>query len=90
MPVELAVIACGALGGRVVDADGRPVAGATVFRSPQREPRAHSGSDGVFLLQGLPVGEVPIRIHVEGRAGWAGDVEISFGKTTEIGEVRIP
>lgn len=55
------------VGGRVVDSDGKPVAGATVI-CPDGNPNAQVTTDaeGRFRLEGLPPGEVTI-VAVSGK-----------------------
>ena len=59
--VDVVLHAGGSLEGRVVDASGRPVAGATVVVAALRgsmERQTHSASDGTFAFAAVPEGVV--------------------------------
>ena len=84
----------GSLAGTVVDADGRGLSDATVVvegdallgsRTTASDPR------GAFLLRGLPVGRVTLRIERLGhRTVVVPDVEVTLGGTTHLGVVHLP
>jgi protocatechuate 3,4-dioxygenase beta subunit len=62
------------LRGRVVDADGAPVRGATVlgtrdatwFAGTFLPPEVRTGDDGTFELRGVPIGRAVVRVHAPG------------------------
>jgi hypothetical protein len=67
-PVEIVLEPGFAVGGRVLDVAGRPVAGAELIALPivedARSPvRARSGEDGAFRLDGLPGHAVRLRVE---------------------------
>jgi len=72
--VQLRLWEANTLRGRVVDADGRPVAGACVlgtrdftwFDGAFRSPEATTGDDGRFALQGVPIGDGVVRAWAPG------------------------
>jgi len=65
--------------GRVVDAEGQPVAGATVM-SPDGDPdvQVSTDSDGRFRMEGLPPGEVTV-VAVQGKR--MGDARVVAGSS---------
>jgi len=58
----------GAIHGRVVAEDGRPLSGASVAvqhaAGPVPDIAALTGADGTFELGGLPPGEVTLQAHL--------------------------
>lgn len=81
----------GAVTGRVLDQDGRPVAGVSVAvaSSPGPHPdlAALTTSDGEFRLSRLPVGTVVLAARQSGRSGSAA-ADVVAGGTSEI-EIEI-
>jgi hypothetical protein len=71
--------------GRVIDADGRPVAGAFVSvtwgTAPMPDIARKTGEDGVFQV-GLPPGK--FRIKATASESRAGEVEVEGGEGDEI------
>lgn len=68
--IELRLSHPGAILGRIVDAQGQPVAGIAVYGMALDEgrtagPRAESGRDGTFLLQPLRAGRHRLRVNPE-------------------------
>jgi hypothetical protein len=56
----------GSIEGTVIDASGRPVAGATVFAGTlAKSPRAQTDGEGKFKLEGLPAGIVGLQAFKE-------------------------
>ena len=78
----------GALAGTVTDAQGKPVAGATVTMetSDGRRPYAtHTGPDGTFQFSRYRPGQYDLRAYAGGVfSDWSKRVMIRNGKTTEI------
>lgn len=85
----------GAIAGRVVDDDGRPLAGVPVIAEARSSPPSYAdvrtGDDGRFKLEGLPPTPHRLRCLSEGpdvplylpREG----VAVTAGRTTELGDV---
>jgi hemoglobin/transferrin/lactoferrin receptor protein len=71
------------LPGRVTDPDGRPVAGAHVSVT-DRQVGTVTGSDGVFLLTGLPTGILTIRVSHVGFAARSMEVQLSEGMNSRL------
>jgi hypothetical protein len=71
--------------GRVIDADGRPVAGAFVSvtwgTAPTPDIARKTGDDGVFQV-GLPPGK--FRIRATASESRSGEVELDGGEGDEI------
>lgn len=71
--------------GRVIDADGRPVAGAFVSvtwgTAPTPDIARKTGDDGAFQV-GLPAGK--FRIRATASASRSGEVEVEGGEGDEI------
>jgi hypothetical protein len=71
--------------GRVIDADGRPVAGAFVSvtwgTAPTPDIARKTGDDGVFQV-GLPPGK--FRIRATASESRSGEVEVDGGEGDEI------
>jgi hypothetical protein len=71
--------------GRVIDADGRPVAGAFVSvtwgTAPTPDIARKTSDDGVFQV-GLPPGQFRIKATASGSR--AGEVEVEGGEGEEI------
>ena len=72
-----------ALSGRVVAADGRPVAGFVIAAGPGKLPRERdsvrqeiSDNDGRFALGLAKEGEAWVGVAAEGHAAWEGQVEV--------------
>lgn len=61
-----------AVEGRVVDPDGRPVEGATVFSDgyPHYGPKVRTDADGGFRLSPLGEAPIPLLVTAEGFAPW--------------------
>jgi hypothetical protein len=70
------------LTGKIVDSAGAPIRGATV-RVPQLERGATTDSSGVFRLEGLPTGRVPIVGEAPGFVGKRAEVTIPANGTVE-------
>lgn len=85
---DSATVALGALAGTVTDAQGKPVAGATVTMetSDGRRPHAtHTGADGRFQFLRYRPGQYDLRAYAGGAfSDWSKRVIIRTGKTTEI------
>ena len=87
----------GTLTGRVIDPQGRPVAGAVV-QAGDEDQRNHqladgasalgpqneqvrTAADGSFTFAGLEVGDVPIAARAPGLAPWQGKVMLQAGRS---------
>jgi outer membrane receptor protein involved in Fe transport len=77
----------GTLSGRVVDAQGLPIPGATVtVTGPQGSRSFVSDSDGRFSAPFLTPGVYSVRAELQGfKAVDIRDITVSLGQTTEIG-----
>lgn len=88
---EVRLTTGGTIAGRVVDAVGRPVAGAVVSLSEQWSP-VTTAADGSFRIDGLSPGEHGVYVRA---APWRRDADVSAratvreGEATEI-ELRLP
>ncbi|MBI3945777.1 MAG: carboxypeptidase regulatory-like domain-containing protein [Armatimonadetes bacterium] len=74
----------GAIAGRVVDTEGRAVAGAAVHAEGAGFARGTSDADGRFLFDGLPVGAYVVRAGKDGYRGAPVEARVEAGKTTEV------
>ncbi|HEX6883442.1 MAG TPA: sigma-70 family RNA polymerase sigma factor [Planctomycetota bacterium] len=94
----------GGLAGRVLDARGAPAADAVVCVDASQYgyirpdytwaegwgPRhVRCDSDGRFVVEGLPPGELPVAARVAGEPPWSALVTIEVGRTREL-EIRLP
>lgn len=74
--VELRVYEANTLRGRVVDPDGKPIAGASVlgtkdrmwFHGSTQAVETKSDADGRFELHGVPIGDCVVRVYAPGFA----------------------
>lgn len=86
-------VAIGTMAGTVLDAHGKPVAGATVTMqtSDGAHPYAtHTGSDGRFEFSRYATGQYDLRAYANGMfSDWVKRVSIRSGKTTEV-MLRLP
>jgi outer membrane receptor protein involved in Fe transport len=73
--------AVGTVAGRVVDNQAAPVAGAAVFIVDVAE--TESGSDGRFVLEGVPVGTHLVQVGASGFAVEALEVNVTAGASAE-------
>lgn len=97
LDAERPAAAPGGFGGTVRDADGRPIAGASVVAADRhgRAFSAVSGADGRYRVDGVPAGNyLPLAVAAShqqaGRAGWAGRVAtIRAGRTAEGVDFRL-
>lgn len=72
--VELRLYEANTLRGRIVDADGKPIAGASVlgtkdmawFHGQTMAVETKSDADGRFVLQGVPIGDCVVRAYAPG------------------------
>jgi hypothetical protein len=82
----------GAIGGRVLNVAGAPVAGALVVCRNLEDGttvRARSGTHGEFLTVRLPVGEYTVTVEDAGVVlALSGPVEVGVGEVTEV-EARL-
>jgi len=81
----------GAVTGRIIDPDGRPIAGALVQVRPRDEnghvwPPESTGDDGAFRLRELPPGVYALDVRA-GSGRWSRDASVEVGKTTALPEV---
>jgi hypothetical protein len=74
--------AAAALTGRITDAAGTPILGASV-RVPQLEKSAMADSTGRYRLEGLPTGRVTIVAEARGFAGKRVEVTIPAAGTVD-------
>jgi RNA polymerase sigma-70 factor (ECF subfamily) len=95
---DLVLTSCGWVEGRVVDADGKPVAGAAVsldvpvppaigrWMEPIAAAPVWTDAEGKFRLDGLAPGEVVIRAthHSRGLFGRTGPTKVSEGVATVV------
>jgi len=72
----------GKITGFVWDAEGKPVAGATITVDGQYT--AVTQADGSFVLASLPVGTFAITVEKEGFVPYAGEVEIQAASITVV------
>jgi hypothetical protein len=83
-----ATVSLGTLVGTVTDAQGKPLAGATVTMqtSDGRRPTAtHTGPDGRFEFLRFRPGQYDLRAYSNGAfSDWSKRVIIRTGKTTEV------
>lgn len=83
-----ATVSLGTLAGTVTDAQGKPLAGATVTMqtSDGRRPHAtHTGPDGRFQFLRFRPGQYDLRAYSSGAfSDWSKRIIIRTGKTTEI------
>lgn len=86
-------VATGTLAGTVLDAQGKPVAGATVTiqTSYGDHPNAtHTDANGRFEFARFRTGQYDLRAYAHGEfSDWVKRVTIRAGKTTEI-SLRMP
>jgi protocatechuate 3,4-dioxygenase beta subunit len=99
-PVEIVMDVGGTISGRVVDAEGRPVEGATVFgesAEPDSSPARSwvygtTGEDGEgrFTIRDATPTTYVLRVRASGtgEASLAG-VEVAAGRTTDVGTVTL-
>lgn len=82
----------GSIAGRIIDAAGAPVSGAsvTVADSPQpvSDIAALTSADGRFRLGRLPPGPYKIAVHTAGRAAATADVLVAAGQQANV-EIRV-
>lgn len=84
--VTLTLARGGGLEGTVLDADGRPLAGAPVFayREGQRLGQAQSDEQGRFALEGLPAGAVELFVRSQDKSRCArSPLEVAPGETRQ-------
>jgi len=76
----------GAISGRVVDAQGLPVPGATVtIAGGQGSKRITTDADGRFSVQFLTPGSYEVRVELQGfRTADHKDIAVALGKTTSV------
>ncbi|MEN8376302.1 MAG: TonB-dependent receptor [Gemmatimonadota bacterium] len=88
-----AQVASGAVSGRVVDADGRGVAGASVLVASDAllgTREAHTDALGAFRLADLPVGTYRVEIRALGRRGVVYEgVPVELGATAALPVARL-
>lgn len=88
-----AKVATGTLAGTVLDAHGKPVAGATVTMQTSygQQPRAtHTDAEGHFQFARYETGQYDLQAYWHGMfSDWTKRVAIRSGKTTEI-TLRLP
>ncbi len=73
-PLEIVLLPPGRISGRVVDGDGRPVAGASISIQPEdqslhrslRTPAVKTDDGGRFEAGGIPAGPTALWVHAEG------------------------
>jgi len=86
-------VAIGTLAGTVLDAHGKPVAGATVTMqtSDGRRPHAtHTGTNGRFQFARYETGQYDLRAYSNGMfSEWVKRISIRSGKTTQV-TLRLP
>jgi hypothetical protein len=84
----------GNLEGHILDAEGGPIGGAAVIVSGaglQGERATHSDAQGYFRLLALPTGLVQVKVqHPAFQDMTIRDVAIRLGRTTSMGEIRLP
>jgi hypothetical protein len=68
--------ACGAVAGRVLDDEGKPLPGVRVFTGFQE---ARPDAQGRFRFDGVPAGTVPVTAQRFGYRPWRADVEVPAG-----------
>jgi hypothetical protein len=75
----------GAVAGKVVDATGRPVAGALVHLDANVRIQLRTTTDerGLFHAEGLAPGAIEVYVQRRGHAPWAGKVATVAGTVTE-------
>jgi hypothetical protein len=82
----------GSILGRVLDAAGAPVAGASVMLAaspqPHRDIAAVPGTDGACQWRALPAGRYRVAVHGSGRAEASVDVEVIGGRQSNV-EIRL-
>ena len=78
------------LSGRVVDPDGRPVAGARVLVTGAGLPLQSAMTDdgGQFTIASIPEGRITVRVAAEGFSAAARDVEVSAG-ARDVGTIAL-
>ena len=87
MDPPITIRAAGAISGRVVDANGAPVAGATV--AVQRATTTTS-ADGTFEIGHVVPGRVSLRVTAPGHERHALDVDVrTAGEVHAIPDVRL-
>jgi len=80
----------GSIAGRVVDADGRPVASATVLIVAS-DLMATTDGDGRFLLSGVPVGVHSLEVSSQGLSSEAVEnLTVTAGQTLEVSFQLVP
>jgi hypothetical protein len=100
-PVKLTLEPLATIVGRVADADGNPVSGATIRTDPLPGgdfslslAQVASGSDGRFVVPNVPVGceytlVVESRLEPKNRrVAFSEKKSVRPGETTEVGEIR--
>lgn len=82
----------GSISGRVVDAAGAPVQGASVLISQSPHPQSDiapiTGADGRFRLGRLMPGSYRLAVHGAGHASAAAIVEVAAGNQADV-EIRL-
>ena len=90
MPPNAAI---GTMAGTVVDAHGRPVAGATVTMQTSDGSRpyaTHTDAEGHFAFARYRTGQYDLRAYWKGLfSDWTKRISIRSGKTTEV-TLRLP
>jgi Carboxypeptidase regulatory-like domain len=86
-------VAIGTMAGTVVDAHGKPVAGATVTMQTSwgdHPDATHTDREGHFAFTRHRVGQYDLRAYANGMfSPWTKRVSIRAGKTTEV-KLRLP
>lgn len=86
-------VATGTMAGTVLDAHGKPVAGATVTMQTSdgmRPYATHTGANGRFEFVRYETGQYDLRAYSNGMfSDWVKRISIRSGKTTEI-TLRLP
>lgn len=91
----LVEIATGVVAGRVLSAEGLPVAGAQVFlkhafEEPPSRPRAESDEQGTFEIPGVPAGSYEIVVQSQGYKASPSQVAVPPGGRTQVQAVLAP
>jgi tetratricopeptide (TPR) repeat protein len=84
----------GGLGGRVVDDDGKPVAGVEVIVKPESDiekPRTlQTKEDGTFLVMGLNPGRYTLDYSKEGFKKASQQAQVQIGERNRLGDILLP